>query len=127
MFGLFRATITCLDKITVPKICMAMVRPHLEYGNVIWHPRFKLNKAYIEKVQRRATKPIPTLRHEPYDARLRCLKLSSLDYRRRRGDMLQVFRILNGLNRLDPQLFSSSRNKHAPEVIAKRYTKTIAD
>ena len=84
---------------------MAMVRPHLEYGNVIWHPRFQLDKIEIEKVQRRATKRIPTLRHEPYEARLRSLKLSSPDYRRRRGDMLQVFRILNGLDRLDPQLF----------------------
>ena len=84
---------------------MAMVRPHLEYGNVIWHPRFQLDKTEIEKVHRRATQLIPTLRHEPYEARLRSLKLPSLDYRRRRGDMLQVFRILNGLDRLDPQLF----------------------
>ena len=27
MLGLFRATFTCLDEITVPTICMAMVRP----------------------------------------------------------------------------------------------------
>ena len=86
-------------------ICMAVVRPHLKYGNVIWHPRFQADKTEIEKVQRRATQLIPTLRHEPYEARLRSLKLPSPDYRRRRGDMLQVFRILNGLYRLDPQLF----------------------
>ena len=82
-----------------------MVRPHLKYGNVIWHPRFQLDKTEIEKVKRRATKLIPTLRHEPYEARLRSLKLPSLYYRRRCGDMLQVFRILNGLDILDPQLF----------------------
>ena len=44
MFGLFRATFTCLDEITVPTIFMAMVRPHLEYGNVIWYPAFNLIK-----------------------------------------------------------------------------------
>ena len=60
-------------KLTVPKIFfMATVRPHFEYGNVIWHPRFELDKAEIEKVQ------------SPYEARNRSLKLSSLDYRRRR-------------------------------------------
>ena len=91
-----------MDEITVPKIFMATVTPHLEYGNVIWHARFQLDKTEIVKVQRRATKLIPTLRHEPYEARLRSLKLPSLDYRQRRGDMLQVFRILNSL---DPQLF----------------------
>ena len=105
MLGLFRAIFTCLDEITVPKIVMAMVRLHLEYGNVIWHPRYQLDKTEIEKVQRRAIKLISTLRHEPYEARLRSLKLPSLDYQRRRGDMLQVFRILNGLDRLDPQIF----------------------
>ena len=93
MLGLFRVTFTYLDEITVPKIVMTMVRPYLEYGNVIWHPRFQLDKTEIEKVQRRATKLIPTLRHEPYEPRLRAVKLPSLDYRRRRGDMLQVFRI----------------------------------
>ena len=71
---LFRATFTCLDEISVPKIFMAMVSPHLEYGNVIWHPRFKVDKAEIEKVQRRATKLIPSLRHEPCEARLRSFK-----------------------------------------------------
>ena len=35
MLGLFRATFTCLDEIRVPKIFMAIVRPHLEYGNLI--------------------------------------------------------------------------------------------
>ena len=47
--GLFRVTFTCLDEITIPKIFMAMVRPHLEYGNVIWHPSFQPDKAEIEK------------------------------------------------------------------------------
>ena len=81
MLGLFRTTFTCLDDITVPTIFMAMVRPHLEYGNVIWHPRFQVDTAEKEKVQRTATKLIPTLRHEPHHARLRSLKHPSLDYR----------------------------------------------
>ena len=75
MLGLFRATFTCIG-ITVTKIFMTMLRPYLEYGNVIWHPSLKVDKPEIEKVQRRATKLIPTLRHKPYEARLRSLKLS---------------------------------------------------
>ena len=44
MIGLFRATFTCLDEITVPKIFMAIVRPHLEYGNVVGIPAFNFIK-----------------------------------------------------------------------------------
>ena len=45
--------------------CKAFVRPHLEYGNVIWHPRFEMDKIAVEKVQRRATKLAPKLKHLP--------------------------------------------------------------
>ena len=40
MLGLVKATFTCLDGITVTRLFTAMVRPHLEYGNVIWSPRY---------------------------------------------------------------------------------------
>ena len=39
MLGLVRATFSCLDESTVPRLFTTMVRPHLEYGNIIWHPR----------------------------------------------------------------------------------------
>ena len=71
-----------------------MVRPHLEYGNVIWGPHYKGDQVMVEKDQKRATKLIPCIRHLPYDQRLKILKLPSLMYRRRRGDMLQTFKIV---------------------------------
>ena len=36
---------------------------------------------------------------------LQALKLPSLEFRRRRGDMIQVFKIMNGLDTLDPDIF----------------------
>jgi len=56
ILGLIKATFTTRDEITIPRLFMSMVRPHLEYGNVIWSPRYKMNTVEIEKVQRRATK-----------------------------------------------------------------------
>jgi len=79
-----------------------MVRPHLEYGNVTWHPRYRGDKLEVEKVQRRATKLIPSISHLPYEDRLKLVKLPSLDFRRRRRDMIHVFKIMNGMDRLDP-------------------------
>ena len=49
MLGLVKATFTCLDEITVPRLFTAMVRPHLEYGNVIWSPRYLTDSKEIEK------------------------------------------------------------------------------
>lgn len=105
LLGLIKATFSCIDGDTLPRLFTTLVRPHLEYGNIIWHPRHRIDKLQIEKIQRRATKLIPHLKHLPYEERLQVLKLPSLDFRRHRGDMIQVYKIMNGLDRLDPELF----------------------
>jgi len=51
---------------------IVMVRPHLEYGNVVWHPQFKKDIELLEAVQRWATKMVPGLRNLSYEERLRC-------------------------------------------------------
>ena len=66
LLGLIRATFTFLDNVTMPRLFTTMVRPHLEYGNVIWHPRIRRDSFEIEKVQRRATKLIPEISHLPF-------------------------------------------------------------
>ena len=78
-----------------------LVRPHLEYGNLVWGPFNRADEKLTERVQRRATKLIKSIRHLPYEDRLRHLKLPSLYYRRRRGDMIAVYKIMNG--KLDVQ------------------------
>jgi len=74
----------------------SLVRSHLEYANVVWCPYKKGDISLLERVQRRATKLISSIKHLPYEDRLKKLKLPSLKYRRARGDMIEVFKILNG-------------------------------
>ena len=90
---------------TMPSLFTTMVRPHLEYGNVIWHASYRRDKLEVEKIQREATKLIPSLKNLSYEERLRALRLPSLEHHRRRGDMLQVYKILNAIDRIDPSLF----------------------
>ena len=88
LLGLIKRTFPTLSMITVPKLFKTLVRPHLEYGNAIWHPKHKRHQLQVEKVQRRATEMIPELKCLPYEDRLQTLKLPSLMHRRRRGDMI---------------------------------------
>lgn len=66
---------------------------------------FKVDMLRIERVQRRATKLINGYREKTYGERLRALELPSLTYRRRRGDMIWTYKILNGLVRVDARKF----------------------
>ena len=38
-----------LDESTLPKLFTSMVRPHLEYGNIIWSLRYQRDKLEIKK------------------------------------------------------------------------------
>jgi len=50
----------------------------------------------LEKVQKMATKLITSLKHKSYEERLRILNLPALKFRRIRGNMIEVYKILTG-------------------------------
>ena len=80
----------------IPLLFKSLVRPHLEYGNVVWGPHFKEDMKSVERVQRRATKLISCIKDYTYEERLRILELPSLMHRRRRGDMIYAYKIIKG-------------------------------
>ena len=49
----------------------------------------------IEKVQKRATKLVIQLKNLPYTERLKELDLHTLKFRRIRGDMIEIFKIIH--------------------------------
>ena len=89
--GIIKRSFNRRDEITITTLFKSMVRPHLEYANAIWGPHFQADIIKVESVQRRATKMIYGLTNLPYQERLKTLKLPSLVYRRRRGNMIQIF------------------------------------
>ena len=80
-----------------------LVRPHLEYCTPIWSPHLAKDIDVIQKVQRRATKLIPSISTLSYEARLEELDLHSLFCRRQRGDLIEVFEILNSYYQINPK------------------------
>ena len=95
--GLLMRTITHKAVSIMIPLFKALVRPILEYGNVVWSPYLKKHINEIESVQRRFTKKIIGLSDLEYEDRLRKLRLPSLEYRRLQGDMIEVYKILQNI------------------------------
>ena len=96
ILGLIKRSFVALDEDTLPLLFTSMARPHLEYANIIWGPHFIGDIRAVERVQKRATKLIPILRNLPYRERLKKLNLPLLEHRRKRGDMITCYKIMNG-------------------------------
>ena len=95
--GLLRCSFLHINCKSFSKLFKTLIRPVLEYGYIIWSPRFKKDIEAIERVQKRATKLVYNVRNTSYIDRLRVLKIPSLTYRRFRGDMIQVYKLLHNL------------------------------
>ena len=59
----------------------------------VWNPHLKQQKALLEGVQRRATKLLPGMYDLSYKERLETMNLPTLEYRRYRGDMIEMYKI----------------------------------
>ena len=89
-----------------------MVRPHVEYCISAWNPHYKKDKELNEKGQRTFTKMINNMEGKSYEERLHCLKLWTLEERRNSQDLIEVFKMCNGLSRLKLNEFFYSSRKH---------------
>ena len=97
--GQIRRSFSYLDCDSFRRIFTAFVRPHLEYGQAIWSPHRVKNISAIENVQVRVTKLINGLENLDYQERLKLLNLPTLHYRRRRGDMIEMYKHFNFYDR----------------------------
>ena len=110
VLAVIRRSFAVIDQVTLPLLFKTLVRPHLEYGNLIWGPFNRADQRLVERVQRRATRLVESVRHERYEERLRLLQLPSLYYRRRRGDMIHTYQLFHGEIDVNPCAFFTLAN-----------------
>jgi hypothetical protein len=115
-----------LDNEDFLMIYKTYIRPHVEYCIQVWSPHLKKDIQCLEKVQRSATRLVPSLRKLTYEERLRRLGLTTLEKRRQRGDLIEAFKIMTGKEQVDSEQFFQKSNTghnlrgHSMKIVMKR-------
>ena len=123
--GMISRTISYKSRDVMLRLYKSLVRPHLEFAVSAWSPYYSKVKQLLERVQHHFTRMFPTLRQLPYQERLDCLNLWTLEERRNRSDLLEVFRIYKGLSTVTfNSMFTLSNNTtttgHSAKLIKNR-------
>ena len=103
VLGMIKRNITNKSTSVITKLYKELVRPHLEYGVQAWSPWLKKDIDKLEAVQRRASRMIPEIKGLTYEERLGKMGLTTLATRRYRGDMLEVFKLVKGLEGIEAE------------------------
>jgi len=87
---------TYFDAELVRLLYVSLVRPHLEFAVPVWNPYLKGDIDELENIQHRATRLVPEFKRIEYGDRLKKLRLTTLETRRKRGDLIQFYKVVNG-------------------------------
>ena len=101
------------------------IRPHLDYGMAACPPGTSAEaKKTLEAIQSKATALVHGLKTRNAEERRKALGLMTLQQRRERGDLMEVFKILNGMTRIDPAAFWEIRPaRNGTRWVKERATK----
>ena len=133
MIGAVRRSFQFLDAYTFVKLYSSMVRCHVENSVPVWFPYLEKDIEEVEAVQKRATRMLAVTKGLEYEERLRLLKLPTLVYRRHRGDLIEMYKMINGLYDEDviprfdlrEDVVSRDNRKHSKQLFITRSNKDV--
>jgi len=121
VLGTLKRTFMSRNMTIWSKLYKTYIRPHLEFAISAWNPYLKGDIQRLERVQRRATKVAQELKGMTYIDRLKRLDLTTLEKRRERGDLIQLYKITRGIDQVnwvnEPRLGHARAGKRAMFII----------
>ena len=119
------------DRHIFRKLYLSYVRVHLEYAVSAWSPYREADIQRLEKVQEKFVKMVSGLKGNSYEQKLKELRLPTLKTRRIRTDLIQVFKIIKGIDKIEssaffafmPQNHPSTRNAHPLNLVGRHCKK----
>ena len=97
------------------------VLPHLEFAQISWAPWLTGDQELLESVQKRALRQITNLKGKSYSERLEECDLLSINDRRRRNDLIYLYKVLHNYEGVDcKKMFDFAQREE--DLIATRHS-----
>jgi hypothetical protein len=128
ILGMINRTFHNKSKELMIPLYKSLVRPHLEYCVQAWRPHLIKDIKLIENVQRRATRMIPELHGQTYEQRLLKVNLTTLETRRLRGDLIEMFKVVKGFDKTNLSLTTSNSSNlrgHSLKLFKQRFNTNV--
>ena len=103
--GIIKHTFSRMNIDMLRILFKSLVRPILSYCSSICSPYTKFSARTIEHIQRRAAKMVEIFKDVSYSYRLRIICMPTLQFKRLRTDMIQVYKNFNGYEYIDTECF----------------------
>ena len=125
MLGMINRTIKYKHRDIILSLYKSIVRPLVEYAVPAWSPHYQKDKELLERVQHRITRLIPGMKSRSYENRLIELKLWTLEERRNRADVIELFKIYKGFSAIRfEEIFTKCKTErtrgHTAKLIKNR-------
>ena len=114
-----RRNFTYIDKRAFCVLYNQRIRPHLDYGMTACPPGSSAESKLLEAVQSKATAMVWGLKRLNSEERRKNLGLITLEQRRERGDLIEVFKMLKGLTKINPEIFWEVRDARGGPRLVK--------
>ena len=120
VLGQMGRAITYRDKVTFIRLYCVYVRPHLEYAVQSWCPYNVADKEVLEKVQKRAIAMVSNFSSKSYEEKLKEVGMTTLEERRHRGDLIQMYKIMSGKENVDFRIwFETLADQRGPNIMTR--------
>ena len=110
LMGLIRRSYNFLDIVSFKDLFISLIRPHLGYCVMVWYPLLKKDEDLIKNILRHASKMLQQLSNLTYEERLAKIEILSMKYCSMHGDMIMVYKVLNGYEPSLEHLFVVDNN-----------------
>ena len=111
--GLIMRVFHYRTKSTLVPLYKTFVRPKLEYAAMAWSPWLEKDMEAIEKVQKRMVRMLSDVRGGTYEEKLKEIGMTTLKDRRTRGDLIETYKTLSGLNNVERDRWFQTQEEQA--------------